>query len=63
MIKLANLFRTIALSLVILSISGCQPNVYGSVGVSSFGGYRGSPGYHGNPGMHGSVRVGGRICC
>lgn len=55
--KLANLFRTLALSLVILSISGCEPNVYGSVGVSSFGGYRGSPG------MHGSVRVGGRICC
>ena len=51
--KLAYLFRT----LFILSISGCQPNVYGSVGVSSFGGHRGSPG------MHGSVRVGGRICC
>ncbi len=54
---MSRLFRTIALSLIILSISGCQPNVYGSVGVSSFGGYRG------NPGMHGSVRVGGRICC
>ena len=57
MIKLANLFRMLALSLIIVSISGCQPNVYGSVGVSSFGGHRGGPG------MHGNISVGGRICC
>ena len=49
------LVRVALLGLVVLSISGCNPNVYGSVGVSSWGGYSG--------GMHGSISVGGRICC
>ena len=41
-----------------LALSSCEPNVYGSVGVSSssWGGYGGG-------GMRGSVSVGGRICC
>lgn len=47
--------RVLLLSVVLLSLGGCDPNVYGSVGVSSWGGYRG--------GMHGSISVGGRICC
>lgn len=40
------------------SLTSCDPpQVYGSVGYSSYGG----GGYYGNPGMGGSVRVGGRI--
>lgn len=57
MSRLTNLLRFIAVGLVLLSLGGCQPNVYGSIGVSSFGGY------HGGSGMRGSVSVGGRICC
>lgn len=49
-------FRILALGLVLLSLSGCQPNVYGSIGVSSWGG-------GGGPRVHGNVSVGGRICC
>lgn len=38
------------------ALTGCEPNVYGSIGVSSssWGGWGGS-------GMHGSLSVGGRI--
>lgn len=55
--RFLQIVRLAAISLVLLSLSGCQPNVYGSIGVSSFGG-------HGSgPRMHGNVSVGGRICC
>ena len=48
----------------VLSLSGCDdPQVYGSVGVSSgyssYGHYGGR--YNSGPRMHGSIRVGGRI--
>jgi hypothetical protein len=49
--------RLAGLALVFAAaLTGCEPNVYGSVGVSSssWGGWGGS-------GMHGSLRVGGRI--
>ena len=57
------LVRGIKLLLIIglsASLTGCDdPQVYGSVGISSgYGGY----GRHGSsPRMHGSVSVGGRI--
>ena len=47
--------RILALSLIAVSISSCQPNVYASVGMSSFGGHRG--------GLNTSISMGGRICC
>ena len=47
----------LVLGALLLSIGGCQPNVYGSIGVSSFGGH------HSGPRLHAQVSVGGRICC
>ncbi len=53
--------RLVTLSLVIAlagAVASCEPpQVYGSVGYSSYGG----GGYHGGGGYGGSVRVGGRI--
>lgn len=55
-IKAVNMvIRILAVSLVAVSISSCQPNVYASVGTSSFGGHRG--------GLNTSISIGGRICC
>ena len=51
------LMRTIALIVLAASVSSCDPQVYGSVGVSS------SSWNRGGSGMHGSISVGGRICC
>ncbi|WOJ94342.1 hypothetical protein R0135_04065 [Congregibacter variabilis] len=50
----------------VLSLSGCDdPQIYGSVGVSSgyggYGGYYGGYGGWGQPRMHTSISVGGRI--
>ena len=50
----------------VLSLSGCDdPQVYGSVGVSSgyggYGGYYGGYGGWGQPRMRTSISVGGRI--
>ncbi|MFT4768695.1 MAG: hypothetical protein ACI8RN_001833 [Glaciecola sp.] len=55
-----------ALAAAVLSLSGCDdPQVYGSVGVSSgyggYGGYHGGYGGWGQPRMHTSISVGGRI--
>ena len=52
------------LAALLVSLSGCDdPQVYGSVGISSgyssYGGYRG--GYNSGPRMTGSISVGGRI--
>lgn len=46
-----------------VSLSGCDdPQVYGSVGVSSgYGGYYGGYGGWGAPRMHTSISIGGRI--
>jgi hypothetical protein len=54
-----------ALALLLVSLTGCDdPQVYGSVGVSSgyssYGGYYGN-GYNSGPRMRGSISVGGRI--
>jgi hypothetical protein len=50
----------------VLSLSGCDdPQIYGSVGVSSgyggYGGYYGGYGGWGQPRMRTSISVGGRI--
>ena len=50
--------RIVCLALLCLSLGGCeQPQVYGSVGFSSYSG----GGYHGGGGMGTSIRIGGRI--
>jgi hypothetical protein len=51
---------------LLLTLSGCDdPQVYGSVGVSSgyssYGGYGGYGRYGTGSRMHGSISVGGRI--
>jgi hypothetical protein len=50
--------KLLALIVLCAGLSACEdPQVYGSVGVSSYGG----GGYHGGSRMGGSVRIGGRI--
>ncbi len=51
-------FQIVTLSVIcLLGLSACDPQVYGSVGMSSgWSNYGGS-------GMRGSVSVSGRICC
>ena len=51
------LLRSVALILIAVAVSSCDPQVYGSVGVSN------SSWNRGGSGMHGSISVGGRICC
>ncbi len=49
--------RLAALVIVCSALTGCEaPQVYGSVGVSSWGGYNSS-----GPRMNGSISIGGRI--
>lgn len=53
------LLRVLLLAGLSLSLSACEdPQVYGSVGFSSYGG---GGYYRGGPSMGGSVRMGGRI--
>lgn len=60
--KLKNTVRGLklaAVAITAISVAGCDdPQVYGSVGVSS--GWGGS-GWSSSPRMHGSISVGGRI--
>lgn len=50
--------RTACLVLLCLALGGCeQPQVYGSVGFSSYSG----GGYYGGGGVGTSIRIGGRI--
>ena len=51
------LMRSALLVALGISVSSCDPQVYGSVGVSN------SSWNRGGSGMHGSLSVGGRICC
>ena len=44
-----------------LGLTACDPQVYGSVGVSS--GWSNYGGGYGGSGMRGSVTVSGRVCC
>jgi hypothetical protein len=55
------LFRSLLLLAMAASLSSCDPQVYGSVGVSSssWGGYGGSS----SPRMRGSISVGGCLTC
>jgi len=54
--KILKITRLLLLMVLAMSVSGCeQPQVYGSIGYSSYGGYRGGGG------MGGSISVGGRI--
>jgi hypothetical protein len=53
---LLRLVKVLLLVTLAVSLSGCeQPQVYGSIGYSSYGGSRGGGG------MGGSISVGGRI--
>jgi len=52
------LLRVTLLLAVATSVSSCDPQVYGSVGVSSWGG-----GYGGGPRMGGSISIGGCLTC
>ena len=52
---ISKLTKVMLLAVMCSLLTACDaPNVYGSVGVSSFGGY-------GGPRMGGSVSIGGRI--
>lgn len=53
--------RGILAAAVLASIAGCDdPQIYGSIGVSSgYGGYHGGGGW--SPRVHTSISVGGRI--
>jgi len=52
--------RLAGIALVVSTLAGCDdPQVYGSIGVSS--GYGGYGGYSSGPRMRGGISVGGRI--
>jgi hypothetical protein len=51
------LVRSVLLVALAAALTSCDPQVYGSVGVSS------SSWNRGGSGMHGSISIGGRICC
>lgn len=54
------IFRASALTLLVMSLSGCDdPHIYGSVGISSGFSSWGSGGWGG--GMGTSISIGGRI--
>jgi len=56
--RIKRLIKIVALVTLCGILQSCEePQVYGSVGYSSYGG----GGYHGGGGYGGSVRVGGRI--
>ncbi|WP_236986580.1 hypothetical protein [Marinagarivorans cellulosilyticus] len=57
----SRLLKLAAVAGVLVSLSGCEPQVYGSVGMStsSFGSYNSR--YGSSPRMSGSISVGGRI--
>jgi hypothetical protein len=56
--------RLIVLMIFCSGLTACEdPQVYGSIGVSSYGGggYHGGGYYGGNPRVGGSISIGGRI--
>jgi len=56
--RIANMIRVLALGILCLGLSGCDdPQIYGSVGFSSYSG----GGYYGRGGMGTSISIGGRI--
>jgi len=53
---MSKLSKVLLLAVMCSLLTACDaPNVYGSVGISSFGGYGGSSR------MHGGISIGGRI--
>ncbi len=57
-INLRKTFRVLLLTTLCLGLSGCDdPQIYGSVGFSSYSG----GGYYGGGGMGTSISIGGRI--
>lgn len=52
------LVRTLLLLALASSVSSCDPQIYGSVGMSSWGG-----GYNSGPRMGGSISIGGCLTC
>jgi hypothetical protein len=63
MILLSRMIRMLLIIGLCVSLAGCDdPQVYGTVGVSSgYSSYGGSGRYNSGPRMHGSISVGGRI--
>jgi hypothetical protein len=61
--KIVRLAKLLILFVLLGSLSGCDdPQVYGSVGVSSgYSSYGRYGGYNSGPRMRGSISVGGRI--
>ena len=60
MMKLQRIVQFLLVAGLCVSLSGCSdPQVYGSIGVSS--GYSSYGGYNSGPRMRGSISVGGRI--
>jgi hypothetical protein len=59
-VALKSLLRVILLSGMAVMLSSCDPQVYGSVGMSSSSWNHGGSS---SPRMHGNISVGGRICC
>jgi hypothetical protein len=58
MMRLKNTGRILLVASLCLALSGCEdPQVYGSVGFSTYSG----GGYYGHRGMRTSMGVGGRI--
>ena len=53
---LKTLLRTAVLLVIALSTTSCDPQIYGSVGVSSWGG-------GGGPRLGGSISIGGCLTC
>lgn len=51
--------RAVLLVGIAMSVSSCDPQVYGSVGVSSWGG----GGYNSGPRLGGSISIGGCLTC
>jgi hypothetical protein len=56
--KIIRVAKLATILVLCIGMSGCEdPQIYGSVGVSSYGG----GGYHGGSRGYGSVSIGGRI--
>lgn len=54
--------KLLALAVILGSLSGCDdPQIYGSIGVSSYGGGGYYGGYGRGPRVGGSITIGGRI--
>jgi hypothetical protein len=56
---ISRILKAGAVAVLCLSLGGCDdPQIYGSIGISSYGG---GGYYHGGPRMGGGISIGGRI--